>query len=90
VVIEAGTFVDMGPVPVNPNSAICTRNVAVIGVGGERATAYEPSMRLMAANIGRYPLGRIVTHRFALDQAADAVMTAQSDAAMQVAIDPAA
>lgn len=90
VVIEAGTFVDMGPVPVNPNSAICTRNVAVIGVGGERATAYEPSMRLMAANLGRYPLDRVVTHKFALDQAADAVVTAQSDAAMQVAIDPAA
>lgn len=90
VVIEAGTFVDMGPVPVNPNSAICTRNVAVLGVGGERATAYEPSMRLMAANLGRYPLDRIVTHKFALDKAVDAVMTAQSDAAMQVAIDPAA
>lgn len=90
VVVEAGTFVDMGPVPVNPNSAICTRNVAVLGIGGEKATAYEPSMRLMAANLGRYPLDRIVSHRYPLERAADAVITAQSGEALQVVIDPAA
>ena len=28
VVVEAGTFVDMGPVEINPNSDICTKNVA--------------------------------------------------------------
>ncbi len=89
VVVEAGTFVDMGPVAVNPNSAICTRNVAVLGVGGERATAYEPSMRLMAANLGRYPLDRILTHTFALEDAAQALAVAQSGEAMQVAMDPA-
>ena len=49
VVVEAGTFVDMGPVAINPNSDICTKNVSVIGVGGETATSYLPSMRLMAA-----------------------------------------
>lgn len=90
VVVEAGTFVDMGPVPVNPNSAICTRNVAVLGIGGEKATAYEPSMRLMAANIGRYPLDRIVTHTYPLEQATEAVITAQSGEALQVVINPAA
>ena len=51
VVVEAGTFVDMGPVGINPNSDICTRNVSVIGVGGETATSYLPAMRLMAANL---------------------------------------
>src|SRR5260221_7516063 len=34
VVVEAGMFVDMGPAPINPNSAICTRNVAALGAGG--------------------------------------------------------
>jgi len=53
VVIEAGTFVDMGPVGINPNSEICTKNVGVLGIGGETATSYLPSMRLMAANLGR-------------------------------------
>jgi L-iditol 2-dehydrogenase len=89
VVIEAGTFVDMGPVSINPNSDICTRNVSVVGVGGETAVSYAPSMALMVANLDRYPLGRIVSHQFSLDEAQNAVVTAQSDEAMQVVINPA-
>jgi L-iditol 2-dehydrogenase len=90
VVIEAGTFVDMGPVPVNPNSAICTRSVSVLGIGGEKASSYEPSMRMLAANLGRYPFGEIVTHRFGLGEVTEALAVAQSGEAMQVVVDPAA
>ena len=90
VVIEAGTFVDMGPVPVNPNSAICTRSVTVLGIGGEKASSYEPSMRMLAANQSRYPFGEIVTHRFGLGEVAEALAVAQSGEAMQVVVDPAA
>jgi L-iditol 2-dehydrogenase len=88
VVVEAGAFVDMGPVQMNPNSDICTRNVAVLGIGGELATEYEPSMRLMAANLERYPLTSITTHILPMDRAHEAVMLAQSGEAMQVAVDP--
>jgi L-iditol 2-dehydrogenase len=88
VVIEAGTFVDLGPVPVNPNSDICTRSVSVLGIGGEKASAYEPSMRMLAANLGRYPFGQIVTHRFGLGQLPEALAVAESGAAMQVVVDP--
>lgn len=88
VLVEAGTFVDMGPVAINPNSAICTRNVAVLGIGGETAPAYAASMRLMAANVDRYPLRDIVTHRFALEDATEALRIAQTGEAMQVVFDP--
>ena len=88
VVVEAGAFVDMGPVQINPNSDICARNVSVLGIGGELATAYEPSMRLMLANLERYPLRSIVSHVLPLDRAREAVMLAQSGEAMQVALDP--
>ena len=88
VVVEAGAFVDMGPVQMNPNSDICTRNVAVLGIGGELATEYEPSMRLMTANLDRYPLTKITTHILPMDRAQEAVMLAQSGEAMQVALDP--
>jgi threonine dehydrogenase-like Zn-dependent dehydrogenase len=88
VVVEAGTFVDMGPVSINPNSDICTRNVSIIGIGGETATSYAPSMRLMAANLDRIPLGRFVSHRMPLDRAHEAVELAQTDAAMKVVIAP--
>ena len=88
VVVEAGTFVDMGPVAINPNSDICTRNVAVIGVGGETATSYLPSMRLMAANLLRLPFERFVSHRFGLDQAQHAVELAQTEASIKVVMAP--
>jgi len=88
VVLEAGTFVDMGPVGINPNSDICTRHVSVIGVGGETATSYLPAMRLMAANLRQLPFDRIVTHRMPLERAQEAVELAQTDAAMKVVMAP--
>ena len=88
VVVEAGAFVDMGAVEINPNSHICARNVSVLGIGGERATEYEPSMRLMLANLDRYPLRGIVSHILPLDRAQEAVLLAQTGEAMQVALDP--
>src|SRR5262249_40008959 len=88
VVVEAGTFVDMGPVAINPNSDICTKNVSVIGVGGETATSYLPSMRLMAANLKRLPFDRIVSHRMPLERAEEALELAQTDSAMKVVMAP--
>ena len=88
VVVEAGTFVDMGPVAINPNSDICTRNVSVLGIGGETATSYSASMRLMAANLKRLPFERFISHRFQLDEAQRAVELAQTEAAVKVLMAP--
>jgi threonine dehydrogenase-like Zn-dependent dehydrogenase len=88
VVVESGTFVDMGPVSINPNSDICTRNVSIIGIGGETATSYLPAMRLMAANLDRLPFDRIVSHRLPLERAQEGVELAQTEAAMKVIIAP--
>src|SRR5207248_7632083 len=88
-VVEAGSFVDMGPVGINPNSDICTKNVSVIGVGGETATSYVPAMNLLARNLDRLPLTEIITHRMPLERAAEAVELAQKDGTMKVLMDPA-
>ncbi len=88
VVVEAGTFVDMGPVAINPNADICTKNVTVIGVGGETATSYLPSMRLMAANLKRLPFESFVSHRMSLDQAQAAVELAQTGESIKVVMAP--
>ena len=89
VVVESGAFVDLGPVEINPNRDICTRNVAVIGIGGERATSYAPSLELLDRGRDRLPLDRIVTHRLALEDAREAIEIAQRDGAMKVVLDPA-
>ena len=88
-VVEAGTFVDMGPVGVNPNADICTKNVSVIGVGGETATSYVPAMNLLARNLDRLPLTEIVTHRMPLERATEAMELSQRDGTMKVLMDPA-
>jgi L-iditol 2-dehydrogenase len=88
VVVESGAFVDLGPVEINPNRDICTRNVAVIGIGGERATSYAPSLELLDRGRSRLPLDRIVTHRRALEDAREAIDIAQRDGAMKVVLDP--
>lgn len=88
-VVEAGAFVDMGPVGVNPNADICTKNVSVIGVGGETATSYVPAMNLLERNLDRLPLREIITHRMPLEHAQEAVELAQRDGTMKVLMDPA-
>jgi threonine dehydrogenase-like Zn-dependent dehydrogenase len=87
-VVEAGAFVDLGPVSINPNSDICTRNVSVLGIGGETTESYLPAMELLARNLDKLPLERFVTHRMPLEDAQRAVELAQSDEAMKVVLEP--
>jgi L-iditol 2-dehydrogenase len=87
-VIEAGAFVDLGPVAVNPNRDVCTRNVCVLGVGGETADGYVPAMDAMAAHLDALPLERIVTHRLSLEHAHEAIELSQTDKAMKVVLAP--
>jgi L-iditol 2-dehydrogenase len=87
-VVESGAFVDLGPVEINPNSDICVKNVNVIGVGGETAESYKPSMDLLARNLDTLPLERFVSHQLPLEQAQDALELAQRDEAMKVVLSP--
>ena len=89
-VVEAGAFVDMGPVEVNPNADICSRNVAVLGIGGETAESYVPAMDLLTRSLDRLPLERFVSHRLPLEQAPRAIELAQRDEAMKVVLSPTA
>jgi L-iditol 2-dehydrogenase len=84
--IEVGAFVDTGPVPINPNLHFCIKNIRLLGIGGEAATAYGPTMKVLAKAQHHYPLDQIVTHRFRLDQAEEAVKTSMADGAMKVVI----
>jgi L-iditol 2-dehydrogenase len=89
-IVEAGAFVDMGPVSVNPNADICSRNVNVLGIGGERADSYLPAMELMARNLDRLPLERFVSHQLPLEEAQQALELAQREEALKVVLSPAA
>jgi threonine dehydrogenase-like Zn-dependent dehydrogenase len=89
-VVESGAFVDMGPVQINPNADICTKNVNVIGVGGETAESYKPAMDLLARNLNTLPLESLVSHQLPLEAAQHGLELAQRDEAMKVVLSPTA
>ncbi len=85
-VVEAGAFVDMGRVEINPNADICTKNVNVLGIGGETAESYKPAMDLLARNLDALPLQDFVSHRLPLERAQEGLELAQRDEAMKVVL----
>jgi L-iditol 2-dehydrogenase len=87
-IVEVGAFVDLGARPFNP-AVLCGRNLTLLGVGGEDARAYEPTLRLLARHHRSMPFARAITHRFPLPQAAEAMATALDPAAsLKVVIEP--
>jgi L-iditol 2-dehydrogenase len=85
-VIEAGAFVDMGPVTIDPNRDVCIKDVTILGVGGEDLAHYTPSLRLLARHSERF--APLITHRVALADVGDALELAQTGAAMKVLVAP--
>ena len=86
--IEVGAFVDLGPVAFNP-AVLCGRNLTLLGVGGEDARVYPGTLALLARHHDRVPFARLVTHRFPLAQAPEAMRVAlDARAAMKVVVEP--
>jgi threonine dehydrogenase-like Zn-dependent dehydrogenase len=86
--VEVGAFVALGPRPFDP-AVLCSRNLTLVGVGGEDARAYEPSLRLLARHHARLPLASAVTHVFVLPRAQEAMDVAlDGTEAMKVVLAP--
>jgi len=83
--IECGNFSDMGSVSINPH-LLCSKNVRIIGVNGEAATAYGPSMQALRRYQRHYPLHKVVTHRYPVEQAEAALQLSMTDDCMKVVI----
>ncbi|NJN93860.1 MAG: hypothetical protein HC875_07105 [Anaerolineales bacterium] len=83
--IECGNFSDMGPVPINPH-LLCSKNIRLIGINGEAATAYGPSLQALRRYRQHYPLHKIVTHRYPVEQAEAALRHSMTDECMKIVI----
>jgi L-iditol 2-dehydrogenase len=79
-IIEVGAFVDMGDEAFNP-AVICGRNLTLFGVGGEDLRCYEGTLALLARHHPQIPFEEIISHRFAIEDAAVAMRTALDAAA---------
>ncbi|MGQ9631845.1 MAG: zinc-binding dehydrogenase [bacterium] len=86
--IEAGNFVDAGSVEINPHRHLCAKNVRLIGLTGHPPTGYKPSMDMMLRYGDVYPFGKIVTHRFNLEEAGEAILFSENPDTMKVVIAP--
>src|SRR4051794_37173823 len=75
VVIEVGAFVDMGDEPFNP-AVLCGRNLTLMGVGGEDLLAYDRTLALLARHHETIPFADMVSHRFGIEDAPEAMRTA--------------
>ena len=86
--IEVGNFSDLGTVAISPNRHLCSKGIRMIGIPGQEAGAYGPSMRQMARTLNEYPWREFVSHRFPLERVEEAVTTAIDPASLKVVIDP--
>jgi threonine dehydrogenase-like Zn-dependent dehydrogenase len=88
LLVEAGNFSDLGDVPINPHRHLCSKNVRILGVGGEEPASYGPSMRQMGRYMQHYPLRRFVSHRYPLREVDAAVRASMAPDSMKVVITP--
>ena len=88
MLVEAGNFSDLGEVAISPHRHLCSKNVRIIGVGGEEGASYGPSMRQLARYMRHYPVREFVSHRYRLDDVEAAVNKAIAPDSMKVVIDP--
>jgi threonine dehydrogenase-like Zn-dependent dehydrogenase len=83
--IESGNFSDMGTVSIKPH-LICAKNLRIVGIGGEAITAYGPSLEAFRRYRQHYPLDRIVTHRYPVEETEAAIRFSMTDECMKVVI----
>jgi len=86
--IVAGNYIDMGPIPINPQKQILSKNARIIGVNGQTAASYAASLRLIKRFLESIPIDKMVTHKFKIEDCERAVKTGISMESMEVAITP--
>ena len=84
MVLEVGNFVDSGEIGINPHRHILVKCARIIGVGGDDLAAYATSIRLIEASRRVMPWEAAITHRFALEDAEDAMAAARGPDSMKV------
>jgi len=87
-IIEVGAFVDMGDEAFNP-ALLCGRSLTLLGIGGEDLHCYEGTLALLDRHQRAIPFGDMVSHRFGIEDAPQAMAVAlDADASAKVLITP--
>lgn len=87
--LETGNFVETGEtVEIDVHRHVAAKNVLIYGNTNHPHDGYYVAFDLMWRNRDRFPFEKLVTHRFGLDEAEDAMQTALGDEAVKVAFTP--
>ena len=85
---ETGNFVDTGNVSLNVHRQFAAKNVLFIGNTNHPHDMYYAHFDMMIRNRKNFPWHKIISHRFKLDQCADALKTVYTQEAIKVVFTP--
>ena len=86
--VELGHFTDRGSESVNP-FLLCSKNINLLGVYGGMPTDFLSAKRILARYHEKIPFEKIVTHKFSLDKADEALNAMRNMDSMKTVIIPA-
>ena len=85
---ETGNFVDTGNVTLNVHRHIAAKNLLLIGNTNHPHDGYYRAMEMMIRNRKTFPWSKLITHRFHLKQAKEALEKAYEPDALKVMFMP--
>ncbi len=86
--LETGNFVDTGSVPINVHRHISAKNVLIYGNTQHPHNGYYRAMEMMYRYRKEFPFHKLITQRFTLDQAQEAMEKSFEPDALKVVFVP--
>jgi L-iditol 2-dehydrogenase len=86
--LETGNFADTGEVSLNIHRHIAARNVLIYGNTNHPHDGYYRAFEMMWRHRESFPWERLITHRFSLAQAQEALETSYRPEALKVVFTP--
>jgi len=86
-VVEFGHFTDVGTVPINPQH-IVNKEVDLLGVFAYQNSQIGTALKLLRNTHDRFPYERLITHRFPVEKAVDALRAGRDKACVKGMIVP--
>lgn len=85
--LEVGQYTDRGTVPLNPHD-VTRKHITIFGSWGQMPRHLHRYIHLVSQFSSKYPFEKMVTHKFALEQAMDGIRTVEAWQAVKATIVP--
>jgi threonine dehydrogenase-like Zn-dependent dehydrogenase len=85
--VEVGHYTDPGNVEINPH-IVCMKDMDVLGSWAYPPTQFDTALQLLRRGMESLPLSEIITHKFRVADAEEAIRTVKSKKGIKMAIIP--